>query len=170
MHLALVFIVLIFGAAFLYARHVNNTRANSQNFIGPTKFTTYVYGVNLEYPADWQPTPGYNYDRYNGESGFFGLSATGDDKSTIETLTRNEVEHKLRPYGLSPKTEALTIAGEPAMLILPSIDQDPAMKHQAELIVKYPKPVTVGSQVYYYFVLWADTDHIRDMAKSLSFL
>ncbi|MBX4189277.1 peptidase M56 [Candidatus Parcubacteria bacterium] len=170
-HLALLFIVLLFVGVIVYARHVTNTRADNPVVkVSPTKFTTYVYKVSLEYPADWQPTPGYNYDHYNGETGFFGLSAAGDAKTTLDSLAKSDAEHVLRPYGSSPKVETLTVDGEPARIILPSLDQDPEEHRQAELIVKYPKPVEISSTVYHYFILWADEDHIRNIVKTLKFI
>ncbi len=169
-HLALLFIVLLFGAVILYARHVNNTRADHQTVtVLPTRFTTYVYGVNLEYPSEWQPTPGYNYDHYNGVDGFFGLSAAGDADTTLDQLVKNDTTHVLKPYGSKPITEALVIDKQPAVLIMPSSDQGADQKKQAELIVKYPRPVTISGKLYYYLILWADTDHIHDIARSIKF-
>jgi hypothetical protein len=40
----------------------------------------------------------------------------------------------------------------------------------AELILQYPKPLTINDSSVEFFVLYADTEHIRLLAKSLSFL
>ncbi len=170
-HLALLFIVLLFGAVILYAKHVNETRISNQvQNVQPTKLTTYVYGVSLEYPAAWLPTPGYNYDHYNGADGFFALAGVGDDKTLIEALVRGEISAEGNPYGIAAMVTNLTIGGEPARLIMPSADQSPTMKHKAELIVKFPKPMTINRELDYYLVLTADADHIKAITQSLKFI
>jgi hypothetical protein len=169
-HLALIFIVLLFGAVILYAKHVNEARLANPTSVQPTKLTTYVYGINLEYPADWQPTPGYNYDHYSGSDGYFALAGAGDDKTLIDSLVRGEVSRDGNQFGISADITNLTIGGQPARLIMPSIDQPASMKHKAELIVKFPKAMTIDRALAYYLVLTADSAHIKDIANSITFI
>ena len=42
-------------------------------------------------------------------------------------------------------------------------------KEAAELIIKYPKPIQIDSFTYYYFVLWADKNHIEQIAQTIQF-
>lgn len=170
-HLALLFIVLLFTGVILYAKHVTDARAsNPVGSISPTKLSTYVYGVNLEYPPNWQPTPGYNFDHYSGADGFFALAGAGDGNVLIDTLVRDDISASGNPYGISATVTKLTIDGEPARLIMPSADQSPSYKHQAELIVKFPKAMTINQVLTYYLVLTADASHIKDIATSLTFI
>ena len=53
---------------------------------------------------------------------------------------------------------------------LPSADQPAEMRNQAALIVKYPIPIEIESNSYEYFILWADSQHIQMLSKTLSFL
>lgn len=165
-------IILLFVSAVIYAEHVTTARNQAaQNRIDqPTKYTNYVYHISLNYPADWQPTSGYNYDHYNGPAGFFGISAVGTATTSLDILVKNDTNHVLKPYGSVPSIDKVLISGQEARLITPSLDQDKNLKMQAELIVKYPKAVTINGQVYNYFVLWADQAHIGAIANSLAFL
>jgi hypothetical protein len=170
-HLALLFIVLLFTGVILYAKHVTDSRAeNPVISSSPTKLSTYVYGVNLEYPPGWQATPGYNYDHYSGPDGFFVLTGVGDADTLIDTIVRDDVSAGGNPYGISATITSITVDGEPARLILPSIDQPASMKHQAELIVKFPSPRTIDHGIYYYLAITADSSHIKDLTASLTFI
>jgi TolB protein len=66
--------------------------------------------------------------------------------------------------------ESIQIQGQDACLILPSEDQPADMSGQAGLIVCYTELVQVGGDVYHYFILWADRDHIREMTETLQFV
>ena len=145
----------------------------------PTPFldmwTTYSnpdYAISLQYPADWQPAPGYD-DQKTGEirfeniNGFFQIGAM--DTSSIDAAAAAEAEHKLQPYGSQPTIEILKIHGQEARLILPSADQPAGMHYQAALIVRYPNPVNILGTPCHFFVLWADVSHIRTIAQTLNF-
>jgi hypothetical protein len=169
--LVLLGIIVLFTAVILYARHVNLARHNAGNNVALiASYTNYAYGINLKFPPEWRVMGGYSYDRYEGEDGFFGISADGVGKTTIEELVKSETTHALRSYGSSPTVKTLTIDGQDARLILPSADQNPSMRGQAALIVRYPNPVNMGSATYNYFVFWADKNHIEDISKSITFI
>jgi TolB protein len=138
-----------------------------------TTFSNPVLAVSLEYPADWQPVPGYGSPemgelRYGAINGFFLIGAM--DTDSIEQATAAEAEHKLRPYGSQPSIEALLIQGQEARLILPSADQPAGMQHQAAIIIRYPQPVNVIGMPCRFFILYADYPHIRTIAETLHFL
>ena len=57
-----------------------------------------------------------------------------------------------------------------ACKILPAEDQPLEMKGQAALIVKYPTPIQIQGNMYNYFILWVDQDHINEISSTFSFL
>jgi hypothetical protein len=140
---------------------------------GWSTFSSPAYGVSLQYPAGWQSVPGYSdpeagETKFAGPDGFFQISAMSGDG--LDQVVASEAEHHLRPYGSQPVIENVRVAGQEARLILPSADQPAAMAGQAELIVRYPEPVTLAGYDYEFFVLWADQDHIRAIAQTVQFL
>lgn len=137
------------------------TSANWKAYSSP------AFSVTLEYPADWQHRPEYG-ESYGGEDGSFGLDAVSGEGVPLDEVAQRAAYHKLRPYGSQPKIETLQVQGQQARLILPSADQPEDMKGQAELIVLYPQPVTISGERYRYFVLYADQDHIRQIAQTLT--
>jgi len=132
-------------------------------------YTNPVFAVSLEYPADWQPTPGYGTPetgeiRYGGINGFFQVNAM--DTETIDMAAASEAYHKLQPYGANPTIESLQIQGQEARLILPSEDQP----YQAAIIVRYPQPVNISGTPCRFFILWADPVHIRTIVQTIQFI
>ena len=132
-----------------------------------------AFAVSLEYPADWQPIPGYSSPetgeiRFGGINGFFHVNAM--DTDNIDMAAASEAGHKLQPYGSQPTIESLLVQGQEARLILPSEDQPMGMQHQAALIVRYPQSVNVLGTPARFFVLWADWIHIRTIAQTIQFL
>lgn len=125
-----------------------------------------VFGVVLQYPAGWRPQSGYER-KYAGLDGFFQLSAIASAGSSIDEVADNDAHHKLQPYGSEPMIEKLQVKGREARLILPSADQPAAMKGQAGLIVDLPQPIEISGQKYDYLILWADKEHIREIAQTL---
>lgn len=169
---ALIGVLILFGAAIWYALHVTSVRQNNavNTVLPPTKYTNYVYKVNLSYPSDWQPAAGANYDHYEGPDGFFMIAAIGDATSSIDDLAKSEANHVLKPYGSKPLIDSTTVAGQNARIITPSSDQADVNNNQAAVIIKFPKPATLNKQVYGYLILWADKDHLPDIIRSLSFV
>jgi hypothetical protein len=137
-----------------------------------TTFSNLAYAISLQYPADWQPVPGYGSPetgetRFAAINGFFQIGAM--DAASIDDVAAAEAGHRLQPYGSQPTIETLQIQGQEARLILPSADQPAGMHYQAALIVRYPQPVNVVGTPCRYFVLWADWPHIRTIAQTLHF-
>lgn len=169
--LVLLGIIVLFTAVILYARHITISRQEeAAKTPVVARYTNYAYGVNLRYPPEWRPVGGYSYDRYEGDDGFFGISAGGTDDISLDQMANNEAKHPLRPYGTDPYIQRLIIDGQNARLILPSLDQDPSMKGQAVLIVEYPVPMFIGTEPYRFFVFWADRANIQDIASSITFI
>jgi len=138
-----------------------------------TTYSNPVFAVSLEYPADWQPIPGYSTPetgevRFGAINGFFHVNAL--DTDNIDVAVASEAGHKLQPYGTKPTIESLQIQGQEARLILPSKDQPAGMQYQAALIVRYPQPVNVLGTPCRFFILWADWPHIRAIAQTIQFI
>jgi hypothetical protein len=136
-----------------------------------TTFSSPAFAVSLEYPAYWQPVPGYGDSttgptRYGDVNGFFQIGAM--DTDSIDKAAANEAEHILQPYGSHPTIENLQIQGQEARLILPSNDQPNGMQYQSALIVRYPFVASLAWSPRY-FVLYADASHIRTIAETLRF-
>jgi TolB protein len=125
-----------------------------------------LYKVQFRYPAHWQRV---NDERYEGEDGFFQLSAIASDQP-INVVCQNEAFHQLNPYGTQPRIQHTQIQNQPACFIYPSQDQPAEMRNQAAVIVQYTTPVVIEGTEYNYFILWADQNHINDLSSSLIFL
>lgn len=130
-------------------------------------YTNKDYKVSLKYPPEWRAN---SSERYEGKDGFFQIGAVNGEGMTIDEVAELDANHKLLPYGSEPKIESIKINGQEARLILPSEDQPDEMKGQAEIIIKYPSPVTIGSGIYSYFVLWADKEHIKSIGDTIKFV
>ena len=138
--------------------------------------------VTFKYPATWRIDPGYSgipgIERYSDGNGpFFQLDAAGsfDAKypgviKSIDTVVRDLAYHKLKPYGSKPVIEKATINGGLARFIVPSSDQMVDMRNQAALIVVYPEAIMLGTTSYRYFVLYADSDNIRQIGDTIQFM
>jgi len=139
-----------------------------------TNWRTYlnsVYNVELKYPNNWQLKEEVAYaHKYEGNDGFFQISAVSGTGLTMDEVCKNEAHHKLKPYGSQPKIEKLRIQNKEACLILPSDDHPEVMKNQAALIVQYPQPIQISGESYNYFILWADRDHLNEIAKTFRFI
>ncbi|MBX4200339.1 hypothetical protein KW790_02680 [Candidatus Parcubacteria bacterium] len=126
------------------------------------------YKISFKYPKDWTLAQNQGTDRYQGPSGFFAISAAGGTAS-IDDIVESDVTHVLRPYGRTPIIESITVDNQEARIIIPSSDAGGNLNGQAELIVKFPNPIRISGTAYYYFILWADKEHIRDIASTLHF-
>lgn len=135
------------------------------------KYNTYTnknYQVSFKYPNTWKANTIY-IDRYEGPDGFFQVSASSGQNITIDEIAKLEASHQLMPYGSNPTIKVFNTNGLSCRLIIPSSDQLKEMKNQAALIVKYPSPIEILGSKYYYFILWADKDHIEQIGKTLKF-
>lgn len=134
-------------------------------------FSNQEYHVTLEYPSTWKANNAYSTPaRYEGDNGFFQISAMSGDGWTIDQVAESNANHKLKPYGTKPSIEKLEIQGQEARLIKPSDDQPKEEKDAAELIIKSPKVIQIGSDKYYYFILYSDKNHIEEIAKTIKFI
>ncbi|MFS0574674.1 LysM peptidoglycan-binding domain-containing protein [Sporosarcina sp. 179-K 3D1 HS] len=136
-----------------------------RNAASKKTYSNELYKVQFQYPADWNEV---REEKYQGPNGFFQISAVSG--TSIDEVCHNEAFHGLLPYGTSPQIMKTKIQGESACFVIPSEDQPIIMEHQAALIVRYPRPVEIGGQLYQFFVLWADRDHIHEFAETLTFL
>jgi len=132
-------------------------------------YSNKTYKISLNYPAQWKLNPQYS-NRYDGPGGFFQISASSGKDLSIDDIVKFDVNHLSKPYGSSPSIRKLKIQGVDARLIMPSTDQSKEMNNLAALIVTYPKPIIIKNTTYYYFVLWADKNHIQEISKTLKFI
>ena len=44
------------------------------------------------------------------------------------------------------------------------------MNGKAGYIAKYPSPITIDGMSYNYFIVWADKEHIQEIASTVLFL
>ena len=149
---------------------VNQKQVPRQPAQSTQRYTSSTYRITFSYPSNWQPSKGYE-ERFSGADGFFqvmGLSSP--PPSTIQDVCNNQaLNHRLKPYGRRPQIQRLQIQGRPACLILPSADQDRSLERMAALIVRYPKPIRIKGADYNHFILYADKEHIRQIANTLRF-
>nr|MDQ3990089.1 hypothetical protein [Actinomycetota bacterium] len=90
--------------------------------------------------------------------------------SLAETC-RSAASHRLAPFGSSPAVYTdVTFAGQPACVIEPSADQPAPERGMAQLMVRYPTPVQLGSGRYDVFVLTAHVRQLSAIAATLSFV
>lgn len=129
------------------------------------RFVSEPLNVNFLYPINWILV---SEDRYEGVDGFFQVSAASGE--SLDQVCNNEAFHILRPYGSQPTILKIGIQGQEACVIFPYPDQPPEMRGQSALIVKYPSPITISGQTYNFFILWADQNHIREIANTVTFL
>lgn len=130
------------------------------------EFTSEVFGVNFQYPATWHRV---NDVRYEGDDGFFQISALfGSDN--IDEVCHAEAFQQSMPYGSAPRMIQSQNPYVQTCTILPSSDQPANMKSQAAYLAVYPSPMTINGMNYNYFILWADKEHIEEIAATLLFL
>jgi TolB protein len=149
-------------------------KSDSASTLAPSATSkTYVSkdnGISLQYPASWQPVPGYE-GRFGGTDGFFQFTIETSD--SIDHLAQSDAHQTLGPYGSKPevrKIEKLAETVKDARVILPYTDQAAEMQGQAELLVKLPLPDEgPTTKTHEYLVLWADQSHILNIAKTIKF-
>lgn len=129
-------------------------------------YTNEIYHVAFPYPAHWRKV---TEERYESEDGFFQISAISSEDE-LGQVCHSEAFHPLRPYGSNPRVVRSYVQNQQACFIFPSSDQPKEMKNQSALILKYPRPVSIGGTTYQYFVLWADRNHILSLAKGFRFV
>ncbi len=162
-------------AVFLYfsrnaAPKTENSSTQRQLYSNP------YFRISLEYPAGWLPdVAGQAYKkiplRFKGLNGYFGIDAIGAGKTVsiddaVKTLA---IDNPRKPYGQKPDIKNIFVDGNEARIIMPSADQAIEANREAVIIVKYPKAVEIGSDQFYFFMLYADSDHIFSLGDTLKF-
>ena len=125
-----------------------------------------IYRIQFQYPAYWVKV---NEERYESSEGFFQVSAIFSEGG-IHEVCENEAFHQLMPYGSSPQIIPTQKEGQESCKILPSQDQPIEMGGQAAMIVKYPAPIQIQGNLYNYFILWVDQNHLEEISSTFSFL
>lgn len=142
------------------------------------------YHVCLNYDSSWDlspiphlVSPGFKV----GKDGFFNF-----ESMTTESIEDHNIHYansigelaqfniKAEGFGSSPMVIGLKIQGQPARLIIPSMDQQSkwfGFQH-AQLLVKYPADCVIygGDYTFDYFVLDADIKHILKIARTIRFI
>ena len=129
-------------------------------------YSSSVYKVQFDYPAHWKKV---SEQRYEGADGFFQISAISAGVDMNE-VCHGEAFQQLMPYGSNPQIIETSVQNQEACYISPSADQPIEMKKQAALIVRYPIPIQIEQTTYNYFILWADQQHIQQIAATIKFL
>lgn len=142
-----------------------SSSASAPESAGSTQELT-RHGVKVSIPAAWKPAPDRE-GRYQGTDGFAQIELSQRADSSAEAACRDQAGHKLQPYGSKPTIETLTVNGQPACLVLPSQDQREDMGNEAVVIVRLPRPQTLGGQTYGFAVLYADASSIRQIAETV---
>ncbi|HZK55596.1 MAG TPA: peptidase M56 [Desulfosporosinus sp.] len=161
------FVILIIVISLLGGCGIQGTsKTPSENQV----FLNQEFHVSLQYPSTWKANNNYSPARYEGDNGYFQISAFDGKGWSIDQVAESDANHLLKPYGTTPSITKLEIQGKEVRLIKPSEDQPKEEKQKAELIIKYSKPIQINSDEYYYFVLWSDKQHIEEIAKTIKFI
>jgi TolB protein len=129
--------------------------------------------VAFRHPKQWKTSPIYNDRTYfGGTDGAVQLSAAGSGDP--QQMCQGLVTHHLQPFGTHPQIRSMKIQGQKACLVWPSKDQALSLGKgrllEAELIVEYPRPVEIEGNSYGQLTLYADTNHIMEIIKTLRFI
>lgn len=124
------------------------------------------YGVSFRYPEQWERSDRYGDIQFEGPDGSVQVAAS--EGTSLKPICNGAATHKLRPYGEHPRVQFLKVLNRPACIVWPSADQ--GAPHLAQLIVEYPRPVTINGDRYRYMVMYADKDHLRPIVRTLQFI
>ena len=163
--LLIIGLIIVGGLWGYYSRIVTESEQDSNLSI----YVNDEYGISLSYNKDWERNDQYD-NRYEGKDGFFQFTAFNGQSMDIDEVANHEATHKLEPYGSNPQISELIIQDQEARLIMPSKDQAKEMNNQVEVIIKYPKEVTISGEIYYYFILWTGKEHIQEIVKTIEFI
>jgi len=128
-------------------------------------YTNDFYRISLFYPAHWEVEPGQpeSTPSLRGSDGF--LSITGMGGPSLDTVTTQQAEHKLLPYGPNPVIEALEIKGYPARIIRPNNNNPEAM---VSVIIEIPYLTEIDERINL-LMLSGDAAHIQEFINSIAF-
>jgi hypothetical protein len=165
--IAFIIFIGLLAVIFYFFAQAFSSSPNNPNRLGT--YSNPQNKVSFNYPGAWNQIGGYDYDRYEGTTGFFAVTRLGGVSLTLDDATKNAYSHPTLPYGQHPVIEKLKVDGQQAKLIIPSEDQATSMDGQAELIVEYPTPITIAGNTYKFFILWADKNNIRSIIPTITF-
>lgn len=126
------------------------------------------YHLSFKCPKTWVQTSGYT-ERYQGEDGFVSFDAQSGAGMSLDQVAELNANHKLKPYGSHPDISSLELAGQEARLITPSSDQPHEQNHGALLVLRTPFPLWIGDETYHYLLVYADVNHVRQIAETIVF-
>jgi hypothetical protein len=149
------------------------------------KIYTSQYNLTLQIPSDWQPQ---DSRQINVDDGSFYLGPPEDalvQSGGPEGLDQDDICNALlesnmamgnelgyQPYGKDPQLEFIEVDGQPACILMPSIDQDEAAGNKAEFIIRFPPyfPSNFHTPPFFGFIqLTANSQYIQDVAQTLHF-
>lgn len=141
----------------------------------PGVYQNDAFKISLHYPSGWRRLEGdpASGEKIGGAEGHFSTGALASGGLSLDELARSEADHVLQPFGSRPTIEAIEVQGREARLVLPSPDQPRLLPDEPAwgmLLVPYPRPVLVEKTLADYFTLYADLDHLRPLAGSLTFV
>jgi TolB protein len=135
------------------------------------QYTDKTLHVTFRYPKQWKTSPGFADRTYfGGADGVVELDAAGG-ANPLE-ICQQQAAHVLRPFGTHPTIRSMNVQGRKACLVWPSKDQTPSFGRgpEAELVVEFPRPVEIEGNSYGQLTLYADTNHIIEIMKTLRFI
>ena len=139
-------------------------------------YTNPYFLVSLTYPAAWQPDANYPKiqdipTHFTGPDGFFGVDTIGGNDTPLTDVVQALVSNQSSSFGKNPTMTLAKLGDQEAAFVLPSADQAKENRGGAAFIARYPKPISFDKKtVFYYFVLFADKDHIKNIAETMKFL
>ena len=137
------------------------------------QYTDKALYVTFRYPKEWKPSPGES-DRtsFEGTNGAVQLGAA--EGTNPQQVCQSEATHVVQPFGTHPTIRSMKVQGQKACLVWPSKDQALSLGKgrslEAELVVEFPRPVEIEGNSYGQLTLYADTDHIIEIMKTLRFI
>jgi len=137
-------------------------------------YTNPALNISFQYPRTWRPDPRYaTIDGVPtgviGPDGFFTVDALSSVDVPLDDVVNGLVNIVGMPYGKNPKRTPVTIDGQQGTYILSTtIDQNATSG--AALVLRYPRPITLKSTSFYYFLLSSDALSIEQLGQTITFL
>jgi len=140
------------------------------------EYSNPYFKISFGYPSTWLPDQVMSAlpdvpSGFRGDGGFFAIDALGGNPSlSLHQAIEGFVSDPSRIYGGNPEVVAVRIAGQEGGFIFPSRDQSPELGSRSAFVIRYPEPVRIRDNIYYFFVIHADRAHIEALAQTLAFL
>ena len=142
----------------------------------PIPYMNPYFKIGFFYPSSWLPEKQISTIPnppigFRGENGFFLVDAIGGGpelslQGVIDSLAKDSSQR----FGANPKITEASLRGQEAAFIFPSSDRPRGDFAEAVFIARYPRPIAIGSNTYYFVTLYADEVHIRDIVEKMQFL